>query len=163
LHGANRLASNSLLEAAVFGARVADSIAGTSAPPRQLMLGPAPTRPVHNLPAPRRRAIVTELRRTMAQNVGVVRSATSLETALRDLARLRGVAIGDAHVSAMVETACFVAGMALLREESRGGHYRSDFPAPKPALAKRSLIDAVALEANIARFAATQQPATAAG
>ncbi len=154
LHGANRLASNSLLEAVVFGARVADSIKATTLPPRTLMLGPAPARPLRLLAPETRQDLIGDLRRTMSECVGVVRSGASLLSALHRLEGIRNEAAGDPHVSAMAETARFVAGMALLRTESRGGHFRSDFPAPDPKLARRVALTTQELEVALARHEA---------
>jgi L-aspartate oxidase len=123
LHGANRLASNSLLEAVVMAGFVADSIAGTKA-------GPLPTpRPVA-LPAS---PDAGPLRAFASETLGVVRERTGLEAAVAHLQPLafRGGAAADAALVALL-----VATAALAREESRGGHWRADFPHPSPAWAR---------------------------
>ena len=124
LHGANRLASNSLLEAVVMASAVADSIVGTEPAPL-----PAP-RPVALPPAPD----VTALRGPISETLGVVRDRAGLERAvghLQPLAFKGGGAADPALVALMIATA------ALAREESRGGHWRADFPQTSPAWARR--------------------------
>jgi len=117
VHGANRLASNSLLEAAVFGARVGragrDAISGAG---RIMPAFPAP-----NLP----RGAMTELRARMTAQAGVVRDAAGLGALLAWIA-----AAETAHGPALpLVAAKLVAGRALDRRESRGAHFRADHPA----------------------------------
>jgi L-aspartate oxidase len=134
VHGANRLASNSLLEGLVFAERVAR--AGVEAP----QLG--------SLPAARRWAVpllrdedaalaaADELRALMWEHAGIERTSTGLRICLEALnaiaARLPASATDAAN---MALTARLITEAALLREESRGGHYRSDFPQPRRAFA----------------------------
>jgi L-aspartate oxidase len=141
LHGANRLASNSLLEAVVFAARAADDIRGLDQNAR--------TRPmvdVTRLAAPprtppsRRAAAVSKLRRTMTSLVGVQRDASGLSEALRVLADIEREAHADSVLANMVLAARFIAASALRREESRGAHDRTDFPRPDPVFAARSFL-----------------------
>ncbi|MBA4172840.1 MAG: L-aspartate oxidase [Hyphomicrobium sp.] len=141
LHGANRLASNSLLEAVVFGARVAADIAANTPPTHgrhmsepQRIPGVRPAGPAS------RAAALARLRATMTDHVGVVRTAAGLKTALSVLAEIERAANGDTVLANMALAARFIATAALKREESRGGHFRSDFPKPKPALRKRSYL-----------------------
>lgn len=141
LHGANRLASNSLLEAVVIGARVAADIAATTpathtrhlSEPRRLT-GSPPASPAS------RAAAVARLRATMTDHVGVVRTAEGLMHALIKLAEIEAGANGDTVLANMVLAARFIAFAALRREESRGGHFRADFPKPNPAMKARSLL-----------------------
>lgn len=139
LHGANRLASNSLLEAVVLGARVATDIAALPKPASaaKVMLRPARALGVKPLAAATRVRLIGELRRAMSDLVGVVRDRAGLTRALATVRRVGVEAGADIHLASMALTAELVAGGALLREESRGGHFRSDFPAANPALARR--------------------------
>lgn len=136
-HGANRLASNSLLEAVVFGARIAEDILG------QIPAPPAPSPAARSRPAdaagPADSAAVTELRRVMADHVGVVRNAVGLTRATETLDRIRRDA-RDADTRNIATAALLIAISAARRRESRGGHYRSDTPDANPALAQRSTI-----------------------
>ncbi len=142
LHGANRLASNSLLEAIVFGARAAADIAeilpGAVAAPRPEAFGKRPP----PLPARHRRALVARLRRTMSAHVGVIRSRDGLEAARAAIEDISARGARDTSISNMALAARLVAEAALAREESRGAHFRSDFPEPRMAFARRSFEDA---------------------
>lgn len=148
LHGANRLASNGLLEALAYGRRAAQDIAlglGDTAQPEVALTLP----PGGQLVAP---DLVAELRQVMTDHVGVVRDAHGLKTALRRIAALEAAAVDDANFANMTATATLIAAAALLREESRGAHCRSDFPQAKPELAQRSrltLAEALALRQTV--------------
>lgn len=141
LHGANRLASNSLLEAVVFGARVADDLkgiipaagAGHFVTPKKIP-GPRPVRPED------RSAAVQRLRTIMTRDAGVVRNARSLRRALNEMGDLAEVSGSDRVLLNMILAARFIAAAALKRKESRGGHYRSDYPGAVPGLAKRTFM-----------------------
>jgi L-aspartate oxidase len=135
LHGANRLASNSLLEALVFGERAARDIAAR--PP-----GPA----VAAAPAVAERRVVAEgwpsldwLRRTMDAEVGVERDAAGLTRAICAFAPLVAGQGATAALRNAATTALLVATAALGREESRGGHFRSDHPATAPCARRHFL------------------------
>jgi L-aspartate oxidase len=152
LHGANRLASNSLLEAAVFGARVASDIGTLVA---HTSSAPAPrTYRVKGSPAAsaRREALLARLRHTMTAEVGVVRDAASLESALAVLRGIEAEAESDSMIANMAITAQFVTGAALLRKESRGAHFRSDFPEAAEGPGRRSHL-------TLETLAAIQAPA----
>ncbi|MFS8036808.1 L-aspartate oxidase [Xanthobacter sp. AM11] len=124
LHGANRLASNSLLEAVVCGREVARSIAGTRAGP------PARRAPAVMPPQPDAAAV----RPIVSRLIGVTRDAAGLAAAvcaLLPLAEAGGAARAPALVGLMMAVA------AHARTESRGAHARTDHPAPA-AVARRS-------------------------
>jgi L-aspartate oxidase len=120
LHGANRLASNSLLEAAVTGQAVARDIAGTEA--RRV----APLVPLTFPPRPD----ATEVRPILSRHAGVLRDARGLAEAIAALTPLvekDGAAADPALLAVMMVTAM------QRRTESRGGHARTDFPKSVPA------------------------------
>jgi L-aspartate oxidase len=142
-HGANRLASNSLLEAVVFG-----SVAAADA---RTALGAAPApgdaararaiEPVRiagawsdDSPAePRRR-----LRESMWERVGIVRCAAGLERALDDIDSIeRGLDERSGELRNLVEAGRLIATAALARRETRGSHARSDYPSSDESLRRR--------------------------
>ncbi|MTH95561.1 L-aspartate oxidase [Roseibium sp. RKSG952] len=137
-HGANRLASNSLLEAVVFAARIAEDIQGLMPTPRSAFW--ADMGEEDGLPSQRNvqeQAAISVLRETMAKNVGVERNADGLKQALADIERAEADC-RRTSIKNMMATARLIAAAALKRTESRGGHFRSDFPDADPAQAKRS-------------------------
>ncbi|MBR0863803.1 L-aspartate oxidase [Bradyrhizobium diazoefficiens] len=133
-HGANRLASNSLLEAVVYAARIADDIAGRAIP-SAARLPDALVAPRGGAPDA---AVVKRLRATMSAHVGVIRHGDGLAEAVHSFAALERDATSIA-VRNMATTALLVAAAAWTRCESRGAHFRSDHPADLPAQAKRTM------------------------
>jgi L-aspartate oxidase len=145
LHGANRLASNSLLEGLVFGARVADDVKGAVAAGTAKGEPPAPAR--FALPSPPH-----VLRAAMSHHVGLERNAEGLEEALAVIARLEQASGGEPALLNMLAAARLVTVSALARRESRGGHWRSDFPGTHEngarsfiTLAEAEIVEAPAL------------------
>src|SRR5262245_25566617 len=125
VHGANRLASNSLLEAVVFAARIAEDISGVWSPstlPRR-----ASTEPRSSLDAAP--SSVRDLRTTMSRHVGVIRDRDGLTTALERISRIEREA-KSTSLRNMATSAMLVAAAAFARHESRGAHARSDYPRP---------------------------------
>jgi len=126
-HGANRLASNSLLEGLVFGARIAAHIAAHPAP----QLEPEDA-PAHFLLNP---AIQLPLQLAMSQGAGVMRSAASLNETLGILEQLATRTSTEPCIEAWEATNLYLLAIAIIRgaaerKESRGSHWRSDFPEP---------------------------------
>lgn len=119
VHGANRLASNSLLEALVTGAGAARSIASFEV--ASTITSPSGTTATAG---PLDDAPLARLRQAMSRDCGVERDATGLNRLLDTLESLQGVE-GDHDV---LLAARLIAASALQREESRGAHARTDFP-----------------------------------
>ncbi|KIC45615.1 L-aspartate oxidase [Ruegeria sp. ANG-S4] len=136
LHGANRLASNGLLEALVFAHATAQDISA------EVPQGDAPALSL-NFPQskhdedPARAGV---LRDTMTRFVGVVRDGAGLRRALTIIDELEAENKGSETFLNMTATATLIAAAALAREESRGAHYRSDFPHSAPGVGKRSMM-----------------------
>jgi len=151
IHGANRLASNSLLEAVVYARQVAEDIRGhRGAKKVDVMLTPAAPKIPSNHASAELKRIVVATRKAMSQYVGISRSGSDLATGIvefssldRTLHELIGTASKTvAHSAEMVRqwgearnvilVAQLVSYAAYQREESRGAHYRDDYPTPRP-------------------------------
>lgn len=154
-HGANRLASNSLLEAVVFAARIAEDIDGHAFASQVLSSVDVP----RNCAMPP--SAEANLRALMASHVGVVRDGDDLADAIRTLAVMEA-SVGNIALRNMATTALIVATAAWSRRESRGSHCRSDYPA-ELATAKRTtttLAEARAVAASISEDAPARLCAT---
>jgi len=141
VHGANRLASNSLLEGLVFGACVARSV--RDALPRL----PRP----HDVAgragevasvAEEAVEVEAEIRQLMWEKVGLVRSAAGLREAIARFDELAECVPPKSRSGSLITVARLVATAALARPESRGAHFRSDHPAAEPAWRRRILLSA---------------------
>jgi L-aspartate oxidase len=180
VHGANRLASNSLLEGVVFAARIGrvlgrGPVDNPAHPPHPFGYAPPPGDPAAAGPGTRRPGaagpggagpgvgpaagagwVRGRVRRLMTDKVGVVRSGEGLAEAMGELERLT-VDLGDpgpevCEVANLVQLGRAVAELAARREESRGGHWRSDHPAPVEAWRVRQTLTRTAdggLEAGL--------------
>ncbi|MDS9467700.1 L-aspartate oxidase [Paracoccus sp. MBLB3053] len=148
LHGANRLASNGLLEALVFAGRCAESIAATVpvASTGAVVLPDLSPRP---LPDP---ALVARLRRAMTAGAGVVRDAVGLTQCLHEIEAVEAGQPDCEVLRNMTATARLIATAALARRESRGAHFRSDFRETQGAVGRRTrmtLVEAMALRPSL--------------
>ncbi len=137
VHGANRLASNSLLEGLVYGARAADAMREETALPSQPASMPATTQSANGNSADIE-AFVRQVQALMWQHVGVVREGNSLRQVIGELAQLqqqspKAVSRLAREAANIVETGLLIARSALAREESRGAHYRLDCPLKNDA------------------------------
>jgi L-aspartate oxidase len=134
VHGANRLASNSLLEALVFAVRVARNIEGSARPPQVSRVQRA-----DSIDGPFDAAGFAKLREAMYDGVGVVRSESGLQRALETFDELEA-SCGSRAFGGRILVARLMAQAALARRESRGSHFRSDFPDAQAAYAHRSFL-----------------------
>lgn len=141
LHGANRLASNSLLEGLVMGARAAESVA------RELWCGTLVRTPVGSRAEVVPAAAVVDrdlLQRTMSRHAGIGRTAEGMSTASAELDQA-GVIRSLGTRQAVEDSALALTAQALLtaagaRTESRGCHRRRDFPSSDDARWQRSIV-----------------------
>jgi len=126
VHGANRLASNSLLEGLVFGARAGAAAIEDSLPqPNQSESVPVDFELPEWRLDPRIKNRVQEI---MWRKVGLIRRGEDLRSAVEEFARMAEEKINQ-RTKNFVSLAKLMAEAALWREESRGGHFREDFPA----------------------------------
>jgi len=135
VHGANRLASNSLLEGLVFSARIAADIAAHLPEKSEPVANVSPTL----LLDPRVRH---DLQVSMSQGAGVLRSSDSLLRTSSDLVRIETRSSTDPCVEAWETTNLFqlaqaILKAALIRQETRGSHWREDFPETSELWKKR--------------------------
>lgn len=137
-HGANRLASNSLLEAVVFAARIAEHIKGMMPEPK-LIPWPDRSTPSDDIYEEADSAQMKRLRAAMSAHVGVIRDADGLKTAIREIVELERGHTRVRFANALA-TAKLMAVGAWLRTESRGGHFRSDYPQPVEIWRHRTFI-----------------------
>lgn len=147
IHGANRLASNSLLETVVFGARVARDISGLMLTHLGTSLDSIKNTDITTEPANRVSVneTLTTLRKAMTANAGVVRDGEDLNQALCMLSDIASEARPLA-VRNWLLTARFIVAGALQREESRGSHFRTDFPEADAQWARHTYLTIEDLE-----------------
>jgi L-aspartate oxidase len=149
VHGANRLASNSLLEGLVFGARAGDAMRASPDASIDQATVARLVRAGAEAPYEERSAVheagetrvfgpagVDAIRKTMWQRVGLFRDAAGLQAALGEFGAPR-----DDEPSVLT-VGRLIARAALRREESRGGHYRLDFPTKDDTRWKRRIMEA---------------------
>jgi L-aspartate oxidase len=125
VHGANRLASNSLLEGLVFARRIAV----------KLQAEPSPRRPPaqdHRQPGLIHRAVVPAMQQAMSRYAGGLRDAAGLDRCMGELVKLAAQSAAEPgleswEASNMMMVATAIVTSARLREESRGAHWRDDF------------------------------------
>ena len=126
VHGANRLASNSLLEAVVFGARIADQLRE-----REIVTSGDAGAPGDRMEVPSKPAnpdAMDRLRKAMSAGCALIRTEESLIDVVELLAELNETPDMTSGLKSALVSAELIAQGALAREESRGAHFRSDFP-----------------------------------
>jgi L-aspartate oxidase len=135
-HGANRLASNSLLEAVVFSARIADSLGKEELvdAPDNWSEGSQDSGRTQPRPDTDQMKL---LRHTMSAHLGVLRNADGMGEALRIITTLEREADTERFANVLT-TAKLIAVCALNRTESRGGHFRTDYPDEDDAWRRRT-------------------------
>jgi L-aspartate oxidase len=130
IHGANRLASNSLLEGLVYGARSGRAILESPRRAEEPELRPPTT--AYSIPA--HDEIRGEMRKLMWERVGIIRCETSLREAEEKLSswsyilNKQFLTRRELELKNMLQTASLITEAALLRKGSVGAHYRSDYP-----------------------------------
>jgi L-aspartate oxidase len=153
VHGANRLASNSLLEGMVFAPRIVEAIArgksscDATGAMRAVTTNSARIRPPQAWTDPRRVGVADpeklrdELQRAMTAGAGVLRDAASLAATAAELERIRAVAPPEAdELRNLITVGEALLRNASLREESRGAHTRTDFPDTRIEFERRLVI-----------------------
>jgi L-aspartate oxidase len=138
VHGANRLASNSLLEAVVYSHRAAEQLELELLHDRPVVHDPAPTPGATATTDPTWQDVRTQLREVMWTDAGIIRSDARLERAAQRLRSLhavighryaeRGVSPEAVEARNLGDIAFLIVRCAQLRKESRGLHYNTDYP-----------------------------------
>jgi L-aspartate oxidase len=146
VHGANRLASNSLLEAVVFGAAIGERLKSARLEKRKNAV--APEDRLDLAPKPADAALMMKLRQTMSRGGALIRSEKSLAAVIETINELNGDPLMTSGLKSALASAELIAQGALMREESRGGHFRSDFPETddEPMHTEICLADAADIE-----------------
>ena len=159
VHGANRLASNSLLESLTFAWRCAHLLLQSDSPSVDItpFIGtPTLLRELQAV-SPDRTTPITrlELQTLLWTHAGIERNASGLQSALNTLtgSHAEGISVYDLETTNLLALARVLVTAALAREESRGAHFRTDFPHPSTAF-ERSLI--YAQSANIRKIKTPQ-------
>jgi L-aspartate oxidase len=142
VHGANRLASNSLLEGLVFGARVAVDVGSGLVEPGGQPMASKESMDLPMVAGP----VLQDLRQVMWDRVGVVRTGDGLWQARNHIMEMDSVLRRTIAGRVAADLSLMIVLAALRRSESRGGHYRADYPEPDPMQEHRTLIDPVSVD-----------------
>ena len=149
VHGANRLASNSLLEGLVFGARAAKSMLDGNGPLQKIEGPPNDSKTTSRLEDEPVHALVRQLQKAMWEHAGLLRDEESLRKAISQLMHCEAEIERIAHqgsptrqlteAKSLCGVASAILNSALARQESRGAHYRSDYPHHDDRFLKHSI------------------------
>ena len=133
VHGANRLASNSLLEALVFADRAVRALGTTT---------PAAPRPVFGRTTGAASFTRGDLQQLMWERVGLSRDRVGLlhAASVLDTWRIEPTTIADRETANLLDLARVIVAAAIAREESRGAHFRTDFPSPELTTRKEAVL-----------------------
>ncbi len=169
VHGANRLASNSLLEGLVFGALAAESMVQDAVPPGrvpEVLTLDQPSVEGAQQSADAIECWIAALRAMMWKNAGLLRDEAGLLVARTSLAEMaatmpQGTARRAIEARNLHQVACLIVEAALGRKESRGAHYRNDYPTRDDVhFAAHSVMQSGRLRFEPATSSAGLQPAS---
>ncbi len=157
IHGANRLASNSLLEGLVFGKKIGEEaveiLKNNPEKDREIKFQYKTDRILINVDGEK---IKSEIEELMTLNVGIIRDKESLETAKTKIAgfckqteNMKNNSVADFELQNEVMLSALIVDSALQREESRGAHFRLDFPKTDDKNWKRSIIKSINMTEEI--------------
>jgi L-aspartate oxidase len=152
VHGANRLASNSLLEGLVFGARAADAMRDE----RPIRSGSV-SRPEETPPQPEVEDLRLHLQQSMWQKAGLLRDAAGLDAARENVREIEaenpvGFSRRFVELSNLQAIAKLIIRSAIARQESRGAHFRNDFPQRDDAKFQKHSVVAKGREVSFVEF-----------
>ena len=133
VHGANRLASNSLLEGLVYGARAGRTMREEAGPGSGRTAAQPPAEDSHSAPGPPVEVLANNIRDLMWRDFGIVRTRSGMKQGIAELEKLQSCLPHVKNRSTgetrnLHQTALLIARSALARQESRGAHYRMDYP-----------------------------------
>ena len=145
VHGANRLASNSLLEGLVYGARAARTLAAEGKTGASTAAETAVAATEMKSACEKAEGVLRQVQAAMWRDVGIVRDGQRLRDVIAELEALRSDVPAPASRKAweaanVLGTGLLIARSALAREESRGAHYRTDFPDHRAEFLKHSVV-----------------------
>ena len=137
VHGANRLASNSLLEGVVFGGRVGRAMRECADRAMNACAEPARPSGLQISPDAQDTALFQDIQRIAWDKCGIVRTGEGLEEAREWLGRQNARTVETRNIQ---QVALLIARCALARRESRGAHFRSDYPDKSPSFQKHKVV-----------------------